>query len=159
MLKIRHETRSDGGVIEAVTLASFTDVPYTDNAESFMFRALRAFGALSVSLVVEEDDHVIGHLSVSPVTISDASSEWYGLGPISVAPQYQGKGVGTQLMEQALSELRVLGAAGCGSWRTGVLFSLWICSGAVVGIGGCTLWVLPSHFFQWSTAGRQCLVS
>ncbi|WP_404854419.1 GNAT family N-acetyltransferase, partial [Escherichia coli] len=38
---------------------------------------------------------------------------WHGLGPLSVLPQRQGHGIGSRLMEQALSELRTMRAPGC----------------------------------------------
>jgi len=46
-------------------------------------------------------------------TISDGTSGWFGLGPISVAPEHQGQGLDALLMEHALTELRASGAAGC----------------------------------------------
>jgi putative acetyltransferase len=52
-------------------------------------------------------------VAVSPVTLSDRSAGWCGLGPISVLPEHQGRGVGSQLMQVALGELRESGAAGC----------------------------------------------
>lgn len=113
MIKIRSETPSDIAAIEAVTAAAFLNAPHTSHMEQFIVNALRKAGQLSVSLVAEESDVVIGHVAVSPVSISDGSNGWYGLGPISVVPERQGEGIGSQLMEQALSELRRKGAAGC----------------------------------------------
>lgn len=110
---IRKEEPFDADVIEAVTIAAFKDAPHTDHTEQFIVRALRKSGALSISLVAEDNGLVIGHVAVSPVTISDGTTNWYGLGPISVAPPHQGRGVGSQLMERVLTELRSLGAAGC----------------------------------------------
>jgi putative acetyltransferase len=75
--------------------------------------ALRAAGQLTVSLVADAEGAVIGHIAVSPVSIADGTSGWYGLGPISVAPEYQGKGVGSRLMREALRHLQEKGAAGC----------------------------------------------
>jgi putative acetyltransferase len=63
--------------------------------------------------VAEAEGAVVGHVAVSPVTISDGSADWYGLGPISVLPARQGRGVGSALMRAALEALRELGAAGC----------------------------------------------
>ena len=45
--------------------------------------------------------------------ISDGSPGWVGLGPISVAPLVQSRGVGSALMNDALSRLRERGFAGC----------------------------------------------
>src|SRR5690606_32276227 len=66
----------------------------------------------SVSLVAEQAGAVVGHVAVSPVSVADGSSGWYGLGPISVIPELQGQGIGSLLMNEALHRLREKGAAG-----------------------------------------------
>jgi predicted N-acetyltransferase YhbS len=38
---------------------------------------------------------------------------WFTLGPVSVEPSYQGRGVGRQLIEAGLLDLRERGARGC----------------------------------------------
>jgi len=68
---------------------------------------------LTLSLVAELDGRVVGHVAVSPVTISDGSAGWFGLGPISVAPALQRQGIGSALMREAIGRLRALGASGC----------------------------------------------
>ena len=47
------------------------------------------------------------------LTISDGTEDWYGLGPVSVQPECQQKGIGKALIEEGLSRLRKLGAKGC----------------------------------------------
>lgn len=76
-------------------------------------RALRGAGQLSVSLVAEADGAVVGHVAASPVTLSGGERGWYGLGPVSVTPAWQGRGIGSRLVRQALDVLRARGAAGC----------------------------------------------
>lgn len=110
---IRNETPADADAIEAVTAAAFLDAPHSSHTEQFIVNELRKAEQLTVSLVAEAEDLIVGHVAVSPVTISDGSSGWYGLGPISVMPAYQNRGIGSRLMEQALEALRGLGAAGC----------------------------------------------
>ena len=44
--------------------------------------------------------------------ISDGTRDWFHIGPISVAPERQGEGIGSLLMQRALDELREMGAAG-----------------------------------------------
>lgn len=56
---------------------------------------------------------VVGHIAFSPVTISDDSPGWYGLGPISVLPELQRQGIGKSLVHKGLSALKSLGAKGC----------------------------------------------
>lgn len=112
-VRIRNEAYEDVLAIEAVTAAAFLEAPHTSHTEQFIVAALRAAGALSVSLVAEAEGAVVGHVAVSLVTISDGTPDWYGLGPISVLPERQGEGVGSALMDAALTALRNLQAAGC----------------------------------------------
>jgi len=112
-ITIRPEAPGDEPAIEAVTVAAFRDAPHTSHSEQFIVAALRRAGALAVSLVAVDEGRVIGHVAVSPVTVSDGAPGWYDLGPISVLPARQGQGVGSRLLESALDALRARGAAGC----------------------------------------------
>lgn len=110
---IRPEAPSDEDAIEQVTRRAFLSHPYSHQTEQFIIRALRADHALSVSFVAVEADRIVGHIALSPATISDGAAGWYGLGPISVEPEWQGHGIGRALMEKGLAELRKIGASGC----------------------------------------------
>ena len=116
-IQLRHETTNDIAAIEAVTIAAFADAPHTSHTEQFIVRALRDASELTLSIVAEEHGQVVGHVALSPVTITNdhghKAKGWCGLGPISVLPQRQGHGIGSRLMEQALSELRAMQAEGC----------------------------------------------
>lgn len=112
-LEIRTETAADAPGIEAVTIAAFVRAPHTSHTEQHIVSALRRAGKLTVSLVAEANGKVIGHVAVSPVAISDGASAWFGLGPLSVTPEHQRRGVGSRLMREALRILREQGAAGC----------------------------------------------
>ena len=113
MTRIRHELPSDAAAIKAVTIAAFRFAEHSSGTEQFIVRALRDSGQLAVSLVADEDGRIQGHAAVSPVTITTGTPGWYGLGPVSVVPERQGKGIGTMLIAQALEQLRTSGAAGC----------------------------------------------
>lgn len=110
---IRKETLADIAAIEQVTTDAFLKAPHTSHTEQYIVDALRRAGQLAVSLVAEENGRIIGHVAVSPVTISSGARHWYGGGPLSVIPEKQGQGVGTLLMNAALQALRELGAEGC----------------------------------------------
>jgi putative acetyltransferase len=110
---IRNETDADIGAIIEVTMAAFKTLEISNHTEQFIIEALRAAKALTVSLVAELGGRVIGHIAFSPVTISDGTRDWYGLGPVSVSPEYQRKGVGKALIQEGLSRLKKLNAAGC----------------------------------------------
>jgi putative acetyltransferase len=110
---IRDETDDDIDAITEVTVAAFENLQISNHTEQFIIEALRAARALAVSLVAELDGRVIGHIAFSPVTISDGTQNWYGLGPVSVLPEHQHKGIGKALIQEGLSRLKKLNARGC----------------------------------------------
>lgn len=110
---IRNETGDDAGAISEVTIAAFNTLEISNHTEQFIIEALRAANALTVSLVAEMDGRVVGHVAFSPVTISDGTPGWYGLGPVSVSPEYHRQGIGKALIREALAQLRELHARGC----------------------------------------------
>jgi len=110
---IRNERPSDIASIAYVTEEAFKTLEINNHTEQFIINALRAAGALTISLVAEMDGNVIGHIAFSPVTMSDGTSDWYGLGPVSVLPDYQRQGVGKALIEEGLSRLNDINAKGC----------------------------------------------
>jgi putative acetyltransferase len=110
---IRKETVADIEAITQVTIAAFKALAVSNQTEQFIIKALRAAGALTLSLVAEIDGRVVGHVAFSPVTISDGSLNWYGLGPVSVLPEYQKQGIGKSLINEGLSLLKQLGGQGC----------------------------------------------
>jgi putative acetyltransferase len=112
-IQLRSETPADVAAIDRVTTAAFLNAPHTDHTEQFIVRALRKHGQLTLSFVAVTEGEIVGHVALSPVTLSSGEKHWYGLGPISVAPAYQSEGIGTLLMKQALDDLRAIGASGC----------------------------------------------
>src|SRR5690606_17709374 len=86
---------------------------HSSGTEQHIVRALRREGQLSLSLLAHDDGSIVGHVAVSPVAISTGAAGWYGLGPISVDPVHQGRGIGSALVREALHELRHRGARGC----------------------------------------------
>lgn len=110
---VRDETKFDAAVITEVTAAAFESLEISSHTEQFIIEALRSANALTLSLVAEVDSRVVGHIAFSPVFISDGTSNWYGLGPVSVLPIYQRMGIGKTLIREGLSRLKELGAKGC----------------------------------------------
>ena len=110
---IRDEKSTDFEVISEVTIAAFETMEISNHTEQFIIDALRSAKALTVSLVAEADGIVVGHIAFSPVTMSDGTKDWYGLGPVSVHPDFQRKGIGKALIQEGLSRLKNLKAKGC----------------------------------------------
>ncbi len=112
-MTIRHESANDLAAIRAVIAAAFAGHPLSNGKEGDLVEALRARGALSLSLVAEDDAAaIVGHVAASPVVV-DGLPGWHGLGPVAVAPARQGRGVGRALIEAALDLLRDSGSGGC----------------------------------------------
>ena len=112
-IAIRSETDADAGAIAEVTAAAFASLQISNHTEQFIVAALRAAGALTVSLVAEADGRVVGHVAFSPVTLSDGTRNWYGLGPVSVLPAFQRQGIGKALIREGLARLKDVNARGC----------------------------------------------
>ena len=110
---IRTETSLDIDEISRITYAAFLGKFSDHPTEHLIVSGLREAGALSLSLVAEVDGKIVGHVAFSPVTVNDIFIDWYGLGPISVAPGYQKQGIGSKLIREGLTRLRELGARGC----------------------------------------------
>ena len=112
-LVIRDETDTDVVAIHDVTLAAFESMEISSHTEQYIIEALRAANALQISLVAELDGQVVGHIAFSPVKLSSGMPGWVGLGPVSVVPEHQRKGIGKALIETGLSRLKSLKAQGC----------------------------------------------
>ncbi|MDR1163658.1 MAG: N-acetyltransferase [Candidatus Accumulibacter sp.] len=112
-ISVRSELPGDENAIGEITRQAFESHPYSHQTEHFIVEALRKAGVLSVSQVAEHAGQLVGHIAFSPVMIEDACSDWYGMGPVSVLPKFQGKGIGRALIEQGLAKLKALGGKGC----------------------------------------------
>jgi putative acetyltransferase len=112
-IEIRREAAADTARIGEITELAFREAAHTCGREHLLVDALRNAGALTVSLVAVSGHEIVGHVAVSPVTVSEATGDWFGLGPISVLPRYQKQGIGSRLMDGVLSQLREKGARGC----------------------------------------------
>lgn len=110
---IRREKPSDIETITEVTKVAFEHHSFSHQTEHFIIRDLRDAVALTISLVAEVDGQVVGHIAFSPVRISDGTTNWYGLGPVSVLPDYQGCRIGTALVNKGLTLLNSMSSKGC----------------------------------------------
>ena len=112
-MRIRRERAGDATAIRLLTEAAFRDAPHSDQTESRIVDALRSSNALALSLVASQHGEILGHAAFSPIRINGASGDWYGLGPVSVRPDRQRKGMGRSLVQDGLQQLRSMNAAGC----------------------------------------------
>jgi putative acetyltransferase len=103
---IRREIPED---IEAIRHVN--EEAFGGKEEADIVDALRKRSATVLSLVATDEGRVIGHILFSPVTIESESSSFpaVALAPMSVLPEYQGKGIGSDLVRAGLDECRAMG--------------------------------------------------
>jgi putative acetyltransferase len=109
---IREEKRGDREVIRRIHEAAFGRREEADIVD----KLLQSCGNL-LSLVAIADGLPVGHILFSPVAIEyrAASSAGpgepilgMGLAPMAVLPEYQSRGIGSQLVREGLSRLRAV---------------------------------------------------
>lgn len=80
--------------------------------EHWMVHELRKRdGVLSLSLVAEVDNLIVGHIICSEAVVktSDKTLPVLNFGPISVLPEYQRKGIGAKLIKAMIDKAKTLG--------------------------------------------------
>lgn len=103
MISIREEQPGDRTAIRNLTTLAFGG-PY----EAQIIDALRSACPGLVSLVAVEDGYIVGHILFSPVTVKGTNDiiSGMGLGPMAVVPEYQRRGIGTNLVRHGIARLR-----------------------------------------------------
>ena len=112
-IAVRPERAEDSANIHDLTRRAFAPMPFSDGDEHYLIDALREADALSLSLVAEQDQVIVGHVAFSSAFPADGSPGWYALGPVSAEPALQKSGIGRRLIETGLDQLRSEGATGC----------------------------------------------
>ncbi|WP_270234863.1 GNAT family N-acetyltransferase [Staphylococcus warneri] len=104
---IRQERKEDYRDTEEVVRRAFENETYSDQSEHILVAKLRKSEVFvpDLSLVAVYEDKIIGHILLSKILIDteDKKVESLALAPISVLPEYQNKGVGRKLIQQALT--------------------------------------------------------
>ena len=103
VMQIRQETEADIMGISQVHLAAF---PTAEEAN--LVDRLREQGHLTISLIAEEEDLILGHIALSPVTV-DGQPGGLGLAPVAVLPDYQNQGIGSALIQAGLDKAQEMG--------------------------------------------------
>ncbi|QRV24400.1 GNAT family N-acetyltransferase [Marinomonas foliarum] len=74
-IEVSNEKSGDDARIHQVTEQAFLSAPHADHTEQFIMDALRRAGALTVSKVAKSDGEIVGHVAISPVTLSNLVSD------------------------------------------------------------------------------------
>lgn len=101
-MRIRPETPEDAQAIRQLTVEAFDH----RTQEAKLVDLLRERGDLTLSLVAEDGGQIVGHVAFSPMSVDGSPAcKVLGLGPVSVLPTHQRKGVGSALIREALAQL------------------------------------------------------
>ena len=104
---IRPEEPRDAHRISEVITRAFTGAAHSDGTEAAIFQRLSSRLEAKASYVaVTAQGDIVGHIVFSEVRIDGEPCRWSGLGPLSVLPDWQGRGIGSALVERGLAELR-----------------------------------------------------
>lgn len=113
MINIRKENEKDYFCVENITREAFWNVYQPGCTEHYVLHILRKDNSFLPELdyVIEYNGKIIGHIAYALGKIEDGSKteEAILFGPVSVLPEYQGKGYGTRLINFTLEKARELG--------------------------------------------------
>lgn len=109
---VRAEKAGDEAAIRALTLRAFDGHPFSNGDEADVIERLRKDGDLALSLVAQQDGAIIGHAAWSAARLSNGEDGWMVLGPISVDPLHQRKGVGRALIAAGEAAMMAQGVKG-----------------------------------------------
>lgn len=103
---IRPEQPEDREAIRSVN-----DRAFGQKQEGWLVDELRDRGMVILSLVAILEEKIVGHILFSPVTVESEHSSFaaVALAPMAVLPEYQRRGIGSQLVLAGLRECRKMG--------------------------------------------------
>jgi putative acetyltransferase len=96
MIKVRPENLPDFAQVFEVNARAFET-----EAEAKLVEKLRAIQP-HISLLAEIDGQIVGHIFFSPMFFADEKTDFLGLAPMAVLPEFQRQGIGTKLVETGL---------------------------------------------------------
>lgn len=113
-INIRKEEREDFKAVFDLIQSAFEKEEFTDHQEQFLVERLRDSEAFvpELSLVAEIDGKIAGYVLLTKLKIvADdlKETESLALAPVAILPEYQGKGVGGQLILAAHEKAKELG--------------------------------------------------
>ena len=99
---IRKEKPEDYTSVIELTAKAFESMPFSDGDEDQLVDKLRKAPTFipELSLVVELDGQLVGHILFTPLQIKNEQDSFTSLvlGPVSVLPEFQKQGIGGQLI-------------------------------------------------------------
>lgn len=112
-ISIREENQTDYNAVFQLITKAFENLPLSDHREQFLVQRLRKSTAFipELSMVAEIKNKIVGHILLTKLKVKNGQDEFdsLALAPVSVLPEYQGKGIGGMLIQQAHKKAKELG--------------------------------------------------
>lgn len=117
MFTFRSETMNDYAAVEFLTREAFWNKYKPGCDEHYLLHILRGSDAVVTALcdVCELDGEIVGHILYTHAQVVSDSGKVFPVltfGPVSVRPDMQGKGVGSQLIRSTMARAKEMGFAG-----------------------------------------------
>ncbi|HEY3371938.1 MAG TPA: N-acetyltransferase [Prolixibacteraceae bacterium] len=113
ILHIRKETTADYPWVNELTERAFKTMTFSNGNEGKLVDNLRKASTFieRLSLVAEINGQVVGHILLTPICIENGQEyiESLALAPVSVLPEFQNQGIGSQLILAAHQKAKDLG--------------------------------------------------
>lgn len=110
---IRQERPDDYGKVFDLVERAFLDQAYSDHKEHYLVNRLRVSSNFvpQLSIVAEMEGSLAGYILLTSIEITGASGHYASLAmaPLAVHPDYQKRGIGSQLIIKAHKKAKELG--------------------------------------------------
>ncbi len=110
----RQENKDDYAAVFNLIQRAFEKEEMSDHSEQYLVERLRNSEAFipELSIVAEINQNIAGHILLTRIKVINNKNEEFdslALAPVSVLPEYQGKGIGGKLIETAHKKAKELG--------------------------------------------------
>lgn len=109
----RQEKEADHNAVFLLIESAFRTLDFSDHTEQFLVERLRKSNAFipELSLVAAVNNKIVGHILLTKLKIRNNNGEIHSLAlaPVSVHPDYQRKGIGGMLINEAHSIAKSMG--------------------------------------------------
>lgn len=113
-VRIRTEEKEDYKAVFELIQNAFENEEFSDHREQYLVGRLRNSDAFipELSLVAEVDNQIVGYILLTKIGIVDDDKNVHtslAMAPVAVLQTFQGKGIGTKLIEVAHDKAKELG--------------------------------------------------
>lgn len=112
-IAIRKESVADIDQINVIHRKAFLHHWFSRGNEDLIINTMRHENGITLSLVAEYKNMLIGNVIFSLLIVEGHLSRWNLLGPLAVLPEFQRQGIGSMLVHYGISLLKSMLYDGC----------------------------------------------